>query len=96
MHYNFEISRGNSSIFEISRGKSSNINHFFFSVNVALVNVPLGKHNPLGQVYPLGQTRPLRPWQDTCKPAELVHAGQTYRTGKNTDPICAFQLGWLV
>jgi hypothetical protein len=54
MHYNFEISRGNSSIFEISRGKSSNINHFFFSVNVALVNVPLGKHNPLGQVYPLG------------------------------------------
>jgi hypothetical protein len=54
MHYNFEISRGNSSIFEISRGKSSNINHFFFfSVNVALVNVPPGKHIPSGQVYPL-------------------------------------------
>jgi hypothetical protein len=53
MHYNFEISRGNSSIFEISRGKSSNINHFFFSVNVALVNVPPGKHIPSGQVSPL-------------------------------------------
>ena len=54
MHYNFEMSRGNSSIFGISRVKLSNINHFFFSsVNVAQVNVPLGKHIPSGQVYSL-------------------------------------------
>ena len=81
MHYNFEISRGNSSIFEISRGKSSNINHFFFSLNVALVNVPPGKLIPSGQVYflwpglsPLARRVP--------SDQETGHLqGQTYRTG---------------
>ena len=51
MHYNFEMSRGNSSIFGISRVKLSNINHFFFlSVNVARVNVFLGF--PLARCVP--------------------------------------------